>query len=192
MANLVTIDDYKTYKAVNSQNDDTIISLLIGSVSDFVKEYTGRTFIDYYYADKVEYFDALAYPEYYPKEIPIVSVTDLSVSIDGGVTYTALVEDTDFFVDTQDGKIINNTVYYGFTTGTIAHKSGKLTYKAGYSKTPWDLKLACLDLVHYYRKEEHAPSKSMQSASVDNPVLIQNNSQLPPHIKRVLDNYRLL
>lgn len=192
MANLLTIDDYKTYKNVNSQNDDSIISLLIGSVSDFVKEYTGRALIDYYHNDKVEYFDATSYAEYYPDEFPLRSVTELAVSSDGGVTYTVLVENTDYFVDLQDNIIINNTVYTGFSNSTIPHKSGRLTYKAGYDKVPQDLKLACLDLVHYYRKEEYSVSKAMQSASVDNPVFVQNNAQLPPHIKRVFDHYRLI
>ena len=192
MANLITIDEYKTYKGINSDNDDPIISLLIGSVTSFVKEYTGRKLIDYAHIDLTEYFDALNYDVYYPKEFPLQSVTSLEFSTDGGVTYTALVEDTDFFVDTQEDAIISNTGFSGFGIGTIAHKSGKLVYQGGYDKTPNDLKLACMDLVHFYRKEEYSMSKAMQGASVDNPVVILNGSQLPPHIRRVLDLYRVL
>lgn len=192
MANLITIDDFKTYKMINSEDDDPIISLLIGSITTFIKEYTDRALIDYAHKDKVEYFDALSYPEMYPNEFPLQAVTELAVSTDGGVSYTVLVEDTDYFVDTQEDRIINNTGNIGFVAGTIAHKSGRLTYQGGYDKTPADIKLAAMDLVEYYRKGEHAPSMSMQSANVDNPVFELPGSYLPPHIKRVLDLYRVL
>jgi hypothetical protein len=192
MANLITIDDFKTYKGINSEEDDPIISLLIGSVSNFIKEYTDRALIDYAHIDKVEYFDAINYGEMYPYEFPLQSVTELAVSVDGGVTYTILVEDTDYFVDTQEDKVINNTGNIGFVTGTITHKSGRLTYQGGYDKTPQDLKLAAMDMVEYYRKGEHSMSMSMQSATVDNPVFELPGSLLPPHIKRVLDLYRVI
>lgn len=194
MANLITIDEYKNYKDINSDNYDTIISALIDAVSNLIKEYTGRSFIDYAYTDKVEYFDATSYPEYYPKEIPIISITSLEYSIDGGVTYTTYVENTDYFVDSEEGIIVSNTTtkYSSFLQTPIGFKSGKLTYTAGYIVAPADLKLAAMDLVEYYRSEEHISRKSMGGASTDNSGSITVNSNLPPHIKRVLDLYRLL
>ena len=192
MANLITIDDFKTYKTINSEDGDPAISLLIGAVSSFIKTYTDRDLIDWAHTDKIEYFDALTYHEYYPDEFPLQSVTELAVSVDGGVTYTVLVEDTDYFVDTENDIVINNTVNLGFVAGTITHKSGRLTYQGGYDKTPQDLKLAAMDMVEYYRKQEYKESQAMQSASVENPVVITLGSQLPPHIKRVLDLYRII
>ena len=192
MTNLVTITDYKRYKGIRSEDNDPTISLLIAAVSDFVTTYTGRDFLKYANTDKVEYFDALHCSEYLTKEFPILSVTELAVSTDGGVTFVPLVENTDYFVDTDRDMIINNTAYYGFVTATsISHHSGKLTYKAGYTTIPQDLKLAILDLVHYYIKEEYTPSKSLQSANVQNAVVLIEGSKLPPHIRRVMDNYRV-
>jgi hypothetical protein len=190
MTNLITIDHFKQYKGIKSENDDPIISLLIGAVSTFIKEYTNRNFIDYAHTSKVEYFDATSYGEYLPNEFPLIEVSELAVSVDGGVTYTVLVEDTDYFVDLDADRIINNTGFTGFTTGTIKHKSGKITYKGGYTKTPQDVQLAVMDLVEYYRKEEFSPSKALQGASVENPVIMELGSRLPPHIKRTLDLYR--
>lgn len=196
MTNLITIDEYKTYKGVNSEDYDSIISLLIGSVSTFIKEYTARTLIDYSLQDKVEYFDALTYDKYLPKEFPILSVTEVATSVDGGVTWAVLVESTDYFVSKEseggDDSIISNTGLDGFLSGTIEFKSGRLTYKGGYIETPRDIKLAAMDLVHYYRNEEHTLSKSMGGASVENPINIVMGNQLPLHIKRVLDLYRVL
>ena len=190
--NLIKIDDFKVYKQLNSENDDPTISLLIGSVSEFIKTYTGRSLIDYSLTNKVEYFNATNYFEYYPVEFPLLEVVSLEVSIDGGVTNTLLVEDTDYFVDIDEDKLVTNTGLTGFVSSTITHKSGKITYKGGYANTPYDLRLAAMDLVEYYRKGEHAPTMAMQGASVENPVVFLQGNALPPHIKRVLDNYRIL
>ena len=191
MTNLITIDTFKTYKGINSQEDDSIISLLIGSVSAFIQNYTSRSFVDYALKNKIEYFNALFGDYYLPKEFPLISVESLETSLDGGVTYTALVENTDYFVDLDTDRIINNTGYLGFTTGTIAHKSGKLTYRGGYNEVPLDIQLAVMDLVEYFRKQEYTPSMALQGASVDNTIVVQLGSHLPPHIKRTLDLYRL-
>lgn len=192
MTNLITIDEFKTYKGINSEEYDPTISSLIAAVSSFVKEYTNRDLIDYAFVDKVEYFDATYYYEMYPVEFPLLEVTELATSIDGGVTYTALTENTDYFVDTTTDRVVSNTGLTGFVSSSIAHYSGRLTYKGGYEKTPYALRIAVMDMVQYYRNEEHAPSKSMVSSSIENPVNIIIGSQLPPHIKRVLDLYRAL
>lgn len=194
--NLITIDDFKTYKKINSQESDPAISLLIGSVSNFIKEYTNRTFIDHSEADKIEYFNATSYPEYLPLEFPLINVTEVATSIDGGVTYVVLVENTDYFVDLQTDRIISNTTTKSsnFLSTPIFHNSGRITYTGGYSidELPLDLKLATMDFVNYYRKEEYTMSKALQGASVENPVIIIKGAQLPAHIKRVLDLYRVL
>ena len=46
--------------------------------------------------------------------------------------------------------------------------------------------------MHYYRKEDYTASQSLQGASVENPIMIIKGNALPMHIKRVLDNYRVL
>lgn len=196
MTNLITIDEYKVYKEINSETYDSIISLLIGSVSNFIKEYTGRSIIDNSATDKIEYFNAVDNGYYLPIEFPLLNVTEVATSVDGGVTWIALVENTDYFVDKSseggEDQLLSNTGLTGFVTSTITFKSGRITYTGGYDTTPADLKLATMDLVHYYRKEEHNLSKSIQSASVTNPVVVIQGNQLPQHIKRVLDLYRVL
>jgi len=192
MTNLVTIGDYKRYKGIRSEDNDPTISLLIAAVSDFVANYTGRNFLKYANTDKIEYFNALANHYYMPEEFPLLSVSEVAVSTDGGVTFTTLVENTDYFVDTDNDMIISNTGYPNFVYATnIGFHSGKITYRAGYNTIPNDLKIAVLDLVHYYIKEEYTPSKSLQSANVQNAVVLIEGSKLPPHVRRVLDNYRV-
>ena len=69
----------------------------------------------------------------------------------------------------------------------------EVTYRAGYSSTPADLKLACFDLVKYYLKDERKASLSIAGAQVRNPVStsIRDNIDFPDHIKRILDYYKV-
>ncbi len=49
---LVTKAEYKTYMGISSTNSDTEIDFLIPKVSDLVKSYCRRTFVDYYISAK--------------------------------------------------------------------------------------------------------------------------------------------
>ena len=182
MADLVTIEEYKTYKKINSTSSDTQISSIITMVSKLVRNYCGRNFIDYYAVDKVEYFDANAY-YVVVDEFPLVSVTSVEVSDDGGQTYTALTEYTDYYVDIENDTI--NAAELAFLTTAIPYRSLKVTYKAGYAATPDDLKLAVMDFIDYYRDEQFTSTKQTMSATIE-----YSPAKMPNHIKRVLDLYR--
>ena len=49
-------------------------------------------------------------------------------------------------------------------------KAVKVTYKAGYTSTPEDLKLAVFDLIKYYMKDERKERMTIAGASVENPL----------------------
>jgi hypothetical protein len=72
-------------------------------------------------------------------------------------------------------------------------KSVKVTYKAGYTSTPDDLKLAVFDLIKYYLKDERKDRMSIAGATVENATStsLRNNIGFPDHIKRILDLYKL-
>ena len=59
--------------------------------------------------------------------------------------------------------------------------------------TPEDVKLATIDLVNYYLKEEYKESKTAQAFSIETPgtTTIRGDDSFPDHIKRVLDMYKL-
>ena len=68
----------------------------------------------------------------------------------------------------------------------------KIVYTAGYDVIPGDLKLAVLDLVTYYLKDEHKARQSIAGASIQNQSSStqRDNVSFPDHIKRVLDLYK--
>ena len=69
-----------------------------------------------------------------------------------------------------------------------------MTYNAGYSATPDDLKLALFDLVNYYLKGEHKERRTLGGATLQNQGTsgVRDNTDFPDHIKRVLDLYRVV
>lgn len=192
MADLITLQEYKNYHTITSDTKDTKISLLISAVSALIEAHCARSFhLDTY----TEYHDAKT--NYVClKNFPVTAVTSVKVSEDGGVTQTTLTENaTDkggYLVDLDQGHIYTQIDTYKFLTSyDTPVKSLEVVYMAGYTEIPKDLKLVTMDLVNYYKDDEHKPIMAMGGASVDNPLPYSSN-RFPPHIQRVLDIYRVL
>ena len=185
---ILDLATYKLYKGLNSPTDDTKNTNTINAVNAFIEAYTGRVFTTYYGADKTEYFSS-TFTELYPIETPIVSVTSLEYSNDNGETYsTALVEYTDYIIDTDNDAVIS--LKGEFCTPTYPFNAIKLVYRGGYSEVPKDLVMAAVHLTDYYVDEEYTPRKSLAGSSVDHVVQPDMTARLPAHIRRVLENYR--
>lgn len=189
MANtiLATLKEYKAYNNITTPNKDAQIEILLEAASQYIKNYCAKSFIDYYNESKVEYLNG-TYKCVYLEELPVRSVSSVKTSVDGGVTQVLLVENTDYFVNKEEGTIIsaNNK----FVSPTHIYKSLEVTYKGGYIKPPRDIVLATIELVEYYKDEEFTPRKAMQTASIENAITMSN--KLPSHIKNILDSYRII
>lgn len=186
MASLVTLNEYKDYADIVSDDQDTRIKAVILYVSDFVKQYCNRTFIDNYdtvgsqFTPIVEYWNGGSC-FYNTKEYPIQSVTSVELSPDLGQTYTALAAGTDYAHDLSKDRIY---VVEGDLYDDV--NSYRITYTGGYSALPDSLKVAVLDLIDYYIKQESTPKRVQNFVSVE----YVKTSDLPHHIKRVLDLFR--
>lgn len=187
---LITLDDFKQAKGLTNSNDDTRLSLIISSVSQLVKTYCGNSFVDYVSSDKVEYFTIEHdYSKIMPTEISLISVTSVSEREDPSSSYKTLVENEDYVISFS-----TDTVWRLKEFWKKGIESVKIEYKAGYSTIPLDLKLAVIDLVMYYFKEEYTPSRSMSGSSMELKTTssLDDNIGFPDHIKRVLDLYKQL
>lgn len=184
---IVTLQDYKNYKSINSTNFDTQISYLIDSIGSIVENYCGRSFVKYYDTNKTEYGNSKENVMFLT-EIPVIEVISVKVSANGGVDQTLLTENTDYFVDSEQGLIIS--AYCSFLESYITHKSLEVIYKGGYEEIPTDLKTAIFDFIDYYRKEEFTPRKAMDTASIQH-ISSQDSQRIPAHIRRILDFYRV-
>jgi len=188
---LVTLQTYKDLEGLKSNNDDTRLEAIISSVSQLVKTYCGNSLVDYVTIDKVENINIeFAGAKIQTTESPILSVTSVQEKKAGADSYNTLVVDTDYHVDTETDTIVRlisgREKFWEVGYGTV-----KLTYSAGYSSLPADLKLAVCDLVTYYFKSEHKERRTIQGATQQNPAAGGKNSiSFPDHIKRVLDFYK--
>jgi len=179
---LVTKAEYKTYMGITSTNSDTEIDFLIPKVSDLVKSYCRRTFVDYVADIKIEYFDG-GFNKLLLKETPLVTVASVAYSSDYGKTYTNLIKYTDWVIQ---GDAITSLWTGGFTEAVNGYK---VSYFAGYETIPGDLKLAVLDLIEYYSRNNGAVHSSRDLNPNTTQISYVATTNLPAPIKRVLDQY---
>ena len=188
---ILTLNTYKQIKSITSSDRDQSIEQAIKAVNAFIPSYCNRYFTEYYATDKTEYFDGTNTNEIYPEVYPIVSVTSVKTSSDGGATYdTTLAEYTNFVVDIKNSRIVSTNTY--FVDSIIPLNSVEVVYKGGYSKVPDDLKMAAAHLVEYYLEEQYTAKKQFSGVSVDNLTVLDSSAKLPAHIRRVLEHYRTL
>ena len=180
---LITKAEYKAYAGINSTNSDTEIELLIPRVSELVKNYCGRRFLDWVDEAKTEVYSGDV-PYFLLRETPVISVLSVEYSSDYGQTYTALTEYTDWILD--DDKIVPVPPVSGWTKQLRGYR---VSYTAGYETVPPDLKLAVLDLVTYYRQNDSAIHSTKAPGTNSVQIEYVSGANLPAHIKRVLDLY---
>jgi len=184
MTDLVTLSDYKTYKSISSITFDTQLNEIIPAVSTYVKNYCGKTFIDYAFTDLIEIFSNGG-NNLFLTETPIIDITSVEVSYDYGVSYTTLTANVDYYID------VNNDSLYNPNGFPKILNAIRVNYTGGYISLPLDLKIATLDLIDYYINEDYKPKKTEGRSSMENSSNRQITvSALPVHIQRVLEAYR--
>ena len=179
---LVTKSEYKTYMGITSTNSDAEIDFLIPKVSDLVKSYCRRTFVDFYSDIKIEYFDG-GFKELLLKESPLVTIASVQYSADYGKTYTTLTKFTDWIIRGD------SVVSIGYSVFPEAINGYKVSYFGGYDPIPGDLKLAVLDLIEYYSRNNGAVHSSRDLNPNTTQINYVASTNLPATIKRVLDQY---
>ena len=181
-ANLITVDEYKQYRGINSTSQDAQIESIITGVSALVKNICKNTFVDYVQDSVDEYFNGGETDKLFLGGYPILSVNSVSYSTDYGQTYTALTEFTDYVWDKANGCVISlKGVWPYYVNGY------KVCFNTGYETLPGDLKAAVMDLVTYYLKGEATANSATSTDSSSVNITYVNSNTLPMHIKRVLD-----
>lgn len=184
---LVTLSDYKTYKKMSKTDTDQELQLIVDSVNALVKTYVGHSIIDYYTTPVTETFNIRdSQTTIHLNEWPVVQVTNIESRVTYSDTYTS-IPSTEYYVDDS----IDCIFKHGSSYWPSGYGAVRVTYRAGYPSTPEDIKIACLDLVHHYFKEEYKDRKQIGTSSIDNSnKSTAVGSEWPSHIKRVLGMYR--
>lgn len=183
MANLITVDEYKQYKGINSTAQDTQIEVIIGLVSALIKNICRNSIVDYVSNSKQEIFSG-GVDKFLLEEYPIITINSVQHSDDYGQTYSSLTEFTDWVWDSEQLAIVS-------LAGLFPKKINgyKICYNCGYETLPDDLRGAVMDLVTYYLKNESTVGSATATDSGSVTINYVNSNALPQHIKRVLDLY---
>jgi hypothetical protein len=193
MADLITLQTYKDAEGLSTPKEDLKIEALIPSVSQLVKTYCGNTFVDYFSSNKTETFN-VDWSTHIVQltESPVNAIVSVQEREDYASSYATLTTGAqEYYLDTSTDSILRTTAS-GYKNWQKGVASVKIVYTAGYSAVPADLKLAVIDLITYYLKDEHKERRTIQGASIQNAASSsqKDNVAFPDHIKRVLDLYK--
>ena len=205
----VTLGEVKQYLQINSNTQDNALSNAISFSCSFIEEWIGREVLSNTYTE----LHHGGTNSVFTKRIPINNVN--TVAEYNGFEYISLN------LPEVDGSLPNNLasnigqaqVTWDSATGRIVKHEGmpvavldlditgqsrfrnffngiRIIYNGGYDNPPPDLKMAALEFVKLIHKGlEGGGSMSFQGEQRQ-PVPLTGN--IPPHIRRILDLYRLL
>ena len=193
MADLITLQEYKSAEGITQPKEDARLNVLIPSVSQLVKTYCGNSFVDFYSTNKTETF-SIEWGTHIVQltESPINAIVSVQESTSYGGALTTLTVGAKEYALNNATDCIYRTTSSGYKNWPIGIETVKVVYTAGYTAVPADLKLAVLDLVTYYLKDEHKLRQTIAGASLQNQgsSTQRDNVGYPDHIKRVLDLYK--
>ena len=193
MADLVTLNDYKSAEGINSPKDDSRLNFIIPSVSQLVKTYCANSFVDFYSTNKTETI-SVNWETHIVQltESPIVSIVSVEERDNYSQSYSTLTTGAHEYYLDESTDCLYRTTGQSYKTWARGPASVRVVYKAGYASLPSDLQLAVFDLITYYLKDEHKERRSIAGASIQNQSSTsqRNNVAFPDHIKRVLDLYK--
>ena len=191
MTDLVTLAEYKEAEGITSPKEDLRLATIVPAVSQLVKTYCGNSLIDYYSSNKVETF-SMDWDTHIAQltESPVNTIVSVEKRDSVSESYST-VPTTDYYLDKATDSVlyVTGSTYKNWPKGA---GSIKVTYTAGYSACPSDLKLAVFDLITYYLKDEHKERRTLAGASIQNQgsTSLRDSVAFPDHIKRVLDLYK--
>lgn len=193
MADLITLQQYKTAEGISQPKDDARLNVLIPSVSQLVKTYCGNSFVDFFSSNKTEIF-TIDWGTYILQltESPVNAIVSVQEATTYGGTLVTLTTGAQEYALNKQTDCVYRTTNAGYRNWPVGVETVKIVYTAGYETIPADLKLAVIDLITYYLKDEHKQRQSIAGASLQNPSSStqSNNVSFPDHIKRVLDLYK--
>lgn len=202
MTALVTLAEVKDYLSINSTTFDAKLSNLITYSSGLIENYCGRSFAA---ANVVYEYQDGGKPYVLANRIPINNVQ--SIAEYDGTQYVPLTAPmsggglanvssntsaaAQFTWNSDTGKIwkgLSLEITADSETFSPYPKGVRLEYNGGYTTIPDDIKLCTMDLVKSLHKGMDA-----QETRFSNEYIKQSpyTGGFPPHIRRVLDLYRI-
>jgi len=204
---LVDLDEVKNYLEINSNTSDARLSNIINYVSASVRNYCNQEITENVYT---EYFDG-GVISIFVDNLPVNNVTVVAeydgntysnlngpnsdgslptANANANLQYMWYQETGEIRKIGEDGKAVRTLDLGNHPFFNNYPKGIKVTYGAGYTSVPQDLKLACLDYIKMIHKNEQSSDSFSFEGQNKNSFPLSGN--FPKHIRRILDFYRIL
>ncbi len=175
---MITVEEFKNYISLNTNDYDSVIAVLISSVVSWIEVMVNNkikqgTFEEYFDGDEIESGMYLQYN---------LNLKDLTVQYESNGSWVTL-PDTEYLFYTDQGVVKLKSVRYG-------EMNYKVNYKAGFTDqdVPDNLKLAIMKLVGKLwnqRKSDGVKTESLGDAS------ISWEQYLTDEITSILSGYKM-
>ena len=189
---ITSVATLKTYLDISGTTQDSLLELLIKSVTDLVQSYCNRAFVQIAYTQ--EEYDGTGTKELLLNNYPIKTsagfTLERNVATNNSDSWET-VDAEDYFVDAERGIVTKLTNFWQ------AKNKYRVTYTAGYDKTadttilawPADLELACINLAAILYTRRKAMGIKNESVG-DFSVTFSDALEEDPSIKTTLDKYK--
>lgn len=195
---LSTVARFKTFIGKTTNEDDSLIELLINIVSDYVEKYCDRRFKQTTYTD--QYYDGTGINKMFLRQYPVDETTGVTID-----------ERSSDFNDTSWDQLDSSLFHVDWNAGVVelvgarfaeVPKKYRIDYKAGYNfdnVTPGttlqavgigDLELAVWMMVNNIYQNRKSTT-GIKSESIGNySVSYGDDTMLSPEIRMILNKYK--
>lgn len=186
---LIKLFEVKRRLGINTDDHDLLLIDLIEDVSSIIETYCGRHFS---VADYIEYQDGTGEEYFLTNEWPINSIASIYDDPDRTFSSSSLVDTTYYTYYANEGKvslvstdsIIGVNLYTIFSSG---RQNIKITYNAGYTTIPSDLKMIASEIMMKKFKNIQDKRTGMTSIGSAGETMSYNLEDMLPEHKMLLD-----
>lgn len=186
---LITKEEFKVFASITDDSEDEILQIYIDAAEEFIKNYCNRTFEETVYTN--ELYDGPGTPCLVVDDYPILSVEEI-LEYDEVVSSISDLDDDGYYIKNNRPYGIYHSLCWSAGRDTI-----KVSYTAGYSSIPSDLKLAAFLVTSYFRNMStkqgiRGESLGSYSYSLSNDVMAMGGRLIIPDvaITNILNRYK--
>lgn len=187
---LITLSELKTFLSISGTDQDTILQIYVDSANAFIINYLNRDIEETAYTDEV--YDGPGTPALVLRQYPLISVEEVLVNGEAETESTDVTDTEGYYIKSYDNGILYNRAFWDRGRGII-----QVSYTAGYTTIPGDLKHASLAVAGYFRNMGNktgvrSESLGSYSYSIANELAAMGSDLTIPDVvvKNILDRYR--
>lgn len=180
---LATVEDIRKYLNRSLEdNDEMVLGMYLDGVQQLFETECKRAFDS---AEYTHYLDAPGTDKLFPTQYPITAIDSIYQDSSRGWDATSLIDSADYFIDSSEDCII-------LKSGTFieSKKAIKMTYTAGYTTIPNDLKMVCIiETARMFRRDYENQDLGVKSRNEEGLTTSFITDTFLPGTKRVLKRY---